>query len=162
MKRRGFILILSLFLCLLFFVVGIAYLSLKANQYRSANESQRALQAKGVAEAGLEDLRIKLQRDGQFPPPIGGSDQYGYREQLVVGGKLRGTYSVTLDNSYALPPYQLLIATVTGEVGESTQDSVSRRSFRVEIDLAPFLRSDPDTVNPRYRQILSLQDLGGS
>lgn len=162
MKRKGFILILSLFLCLLFFVVGIAYLSLKANQYRSASEAQRALQAKGLAEAGIEDLRIKLQRDSQFPPPIGDSDQYGYREQLVVGGKLRGTYSVTLDNTYALPPYQLLIATVTGEVGNTAQDSASRRSFRVEIDLAPFVRSDPDTVNPRFRRFLSVQDLGGS
>lgn len=162
MKKRGFILVMSLMLCLLLFVVGIAYLGLKASQYRSASEAQLALQAKALAESGLEDFRVKLDRDSEFPPQTADNGLYSYREQLTIGGVVRGSYNVSVDSNYAVTPFLILVVTCTGEVGASAQTGISRRSLRAEIDIAPFLRSDGTTPNPNFRHIINVQDLGGS
>ena len=162
MKKRGFILILALLLCLLLFVAGIAFLGLKANQYRSASSAQLAVQAKALAEAGLEDFRLKLNRDSQFPPQADDSGLYSYHDEIVVSGKVQGGYTILLDTNYAGDPFNLLIVTCTGEVGASSQTSLARRVFRVEVDIAPFLRSDSNVPNPNFRHIINVQDLGGS
>ena len=161
MKRNGFVLIMCLILSLLLFVVGVAFLGLKANQYRSATRAQLALQAKAMAEAGFEDFRLKLDRDLTFPPASNSEKPYSYREELDISGTVRGSYTVSVDSKYLNPPYQLLIVTSIGEVGPTAQTATARRALRFEVDTAAFSRSaSPVVANPDYRRIIRFQDLG--
>jgi type II secretory pathway component PulK len=162
LRKRGFILVLSLLLCALLFVVGIAFLGLKANQYRSASSAQMAVQAKAFAEAGLEDFRLKLDRDSEFPPQSDDSGLYNYHDKISVAGTVQGAYTISIDSTYAGEPFNLLVITCTGEVGETSETSTARRVFRAEVDVSPFSRSDATLPNPNYRRLINVQDLGGS
>lgn len=157
MRKRGFVLLMSLLLVVLLLVVGLAFLGQKALQYRSAGQAQLAAQAKALAEAGLEDFRIKLQRDLNFPPHTLDQALSAYSEQVSSVG----SYTVTVNATYQMQPYAVLVVTSLGEVGNTARNAVSRRALRVEVDLARFLRSDPSVANPNYRRITSYQDLGG-
>lgn len=162
LKRRGFILVMCLLLCIFLFLVGLGFLGLKSDQYRSVGQAQLSIQAQALAEAGVEDFRLKLDRDPQFPPQTAENGLYTYRENLVAGGQNRGTYTVSVDSTYASYPYFLLLVTCTGEVGSSAQGAVARRAYRCEVDVAPFTRSAQTVPNPDFRRVLNVQDLGGS
>lgn len=157
MRRRGFVLLLSLLLVVLLLVVGLAFLGQKALQYRSAGEAQLAAQAKALAEAGLEDFRIKLQRDLDFPRYTIDQAVSAYSEQVST----IGSYTVSVNATYQMQPYAILVVTSLGEVGDSARQAVSRRALRAEVDLARFVRSSPGVANPNYRRLTSYQDLGG-
>lgn len=161
MRRRAFVLLMSLLLVVLLLVVGLAFLGQKALQYRSAGQAQLAAQAKALAEAGLEDFRIKLQRDLAFPPHTLDQSVSAYSEQVMVGGRAIGSYTVTVNATYQAQPYAVLVVTSLGEVGGSALQAVSRRALRVEVDIAKWVRSSPTVPNPNYRRITSYQDLGG-
>lgn len=161
MKRRAFVLVMCLILAIFFFVVGLAFLGQKASQYRTATAAGLALQAKALAEAGYEDFRLKMQRDWEFPPYPASGGTYSYKENLVAGGVVRGSYTVTVNATYHDSPYSILVVTSTGEVGDAATSAVARRAVRFEVDISPKLRSDATSANPDYRHILNYQDLGG-
>lgn len=150
---------MCMLMALLLFIVGLAFLGHKALEYRSAAQIQLAVQAKALAEAGMEDVRIKLQRDLDFPPDVAESTT-GYRENLVVAGQVVGSYTITLDGTYRAAPYLIYRVTSLGEVGSTSQRSVCRRMMKAEIDVSQLVRTAPANTNPDYRQLVNFQDLG--
>lgn len=100
----------------------------------------QALRAEGLAEAGLEDARVKLDRDLTFPPP-GAVDQlvFTYEEPVMSldGSTQVGNYRVTIDKRWAEPPFRLVRITSVGTVGDESTP-VARRELTAELHLPTF------------------------
>lgn len=150
-------------------VLGMGFLSKKAAQLRATKQSLNAYKAKALAWAGLEDIRVKLNKDPTFPPGLGRQQNYfAYTERMHnSAGEEIGTYSVEVDLRYENHPYRVLVVTSTGRVG--TGAISARRTIRAEFDIAPDLVAgvrdddqDPSTyTNPNYWRFYNYQDLGG-
>ena len=102
--RRGFALILVLLLIVLLLTIGMAFMGKRSPQYDAAYQASLQIQARALAEAGLEDAHQKLMKDIFFPP-LGDRDQtvFSYSEEVreVGTGNLVGYYFVMLDFSWA-------------------------------------------------------------
>ena len=149
---RGSAIIAVLLLISVFFTIGVALLARQVLAYRGAAHARAGLQALALAEAGLEDARLKLEKDVFYPPP-GGPDQetFAYTEEVRYSdGSLAGTYQVTVDRTRSKAPYWLLRVRVSGVQG------AARKTLVAEIDASPTLRGDPDRPNPDYFRILSV------
>lgn len=141
-----------LFLSLLL-IMGMAMLASQALRYRGAVAAREGALALSLAEAGMEDARVKLQKDPDFPPP-GAPEQktFSYAEELLSpDGRPVGRYVVMLDALYAPPPHQVLRVRATGTVGERGQRGASRTIYG-ELDLARKLREDATQPNPRCHE----------
>lgn len=157
MKRRGAAMVSVLLLISLFFIMGAGMLARQKLAYEAAASARDGVVAEALAEAGLEDARIKLQKDRFFPPPGGpGQSCFTYSESLQdESGKRVGGYQVTIDLRYAdAPAYQLKV-TSTGSQGEGTENS-ARRTLTAVFDSNPRLASDPLQPNPMCYRIVSV------
>lgn len=117
-------------------LLGIALLSSRAARYRSATEAIRAAQAQALAEAGLADARMKLDKRQKFPPQ-GKSDEqmvFSYVEDLTdPAGNPVGSYAVTVDRRWNVTPYNLIFVTSVGLLGEAHAPT-AKRKISVELD----------------------------
>lgn len=99
--RRGFLLVASLMISMLFLVTGLGLLSAQVSRYASAARVAESLQAKNAALSGLEDVRVKLNKDVKFPPRKSvDKDQYkfAYSENIEVpAGSPAVSYTVVVD-----------------------------------------------------------------
>lgn len=102
--RRGFALIMVLLLIILLITIGMAFMGKRSPQYDAAYQASLQIQARALAEAGLEDVHQKLMKDIFFPP-LGDRDQvvFSYSEEVreVGTGTLIGYYFVNLDFSWS-------------------------------------------------------------
>lgn len=162
MRERGVMLIVVLGLGLFFLVLGMGFLSQRAEQYKGAYRLAESEQALAIARAGLEDARVKLSVDPGFPPQ-GSVDQsvFSYSENLTeVGGTaVVGSYTVTVDRRHALPPYSVVRLTIVGKAGPP-DSPLARRVLSAELDVAAFLRDDPDVTNPEFFNFIQIVDQG--
>ena len=115
-SRRAFLLVVVLFLSLILFVAGMGYLSSRASLHRSALRAVLATQALEAAEAGVEDVRVKMLKDLDFPPPsTEDQTRFAYTETLTDSlGVARARYTVEVDLSKRDPPYQVYPVTCIG------------------------------------------------
>lgn len=152
-------LIATLLISTILLILGLAYLGRRANQVKFALAEQESTRALELALAGLETVRVKLDKDPQFPPlePLG-RKIYSYSEFIydLDEVSLIGRYEVTLDGQYLVPPYRILRVKVVGELA----DEVARRVILAEFDMSPTLRHDAATENPRYFDMVNFQDMG--
>lgn len=150
-RRRGFLLIMTLLLCVIMFIFGVSMMSQRVSQYRAALDIGLASKAQAIARAGIEDALIKLAKDPDFPP-AGSEDQRIFTYSEVLRDKSNtviGSYTVTLDRTYAELPYALLLVTSTGISGPAPSAAASR-TITAELDVSPTMRDDPNVVNPNY------------
>lgn len=151
-----------LILLVLLLVAGIAFLGARVLQYRSSVDAASTAQALALAEAGLEDARVKLEKDYHFPPP--GSDEqltFTYTEDLPeVTSGAPASYEVTVDTTYTDPPYSLIQVTVIGTVGPRDKP-LARRKLTAEYDVGVWDRQHPDQPNPTLGKFINLTDGGG-
>lgn len=156
-KSRGFMLILSLLVGILILLVCGGMVYRRSRQYQAANDTVNAAAALALAEAGLEDARVKLDKDDDFPP-LGALDQhiFAYVETVVDldGTTPVGSYEVIVDTRWQAAPCQIVRLTSIGSLGDSRSPR-ARRSVTVELDVAPKLRSDPLVDNPNYYKFIS-------
>jgi hypothetical protein len=156
-SRRGFLLITTLLVSILIFLVCGAMVHRRSRQYEAANHQVAAARALALAEAGLEDARVKLNKDADFPP-FGSEDQlvFSYVEQVfgLDGVTALGSYEVTLDMRWREPPMQIYRITSIGTSGEPDSPLAISR-LTVELDVAPNLRSDFTQPNPNYFMFVS-------
>lgn len=102
-QRRGFLLIASLMITMIFLVTGMGIMSAQASRYQAAARVPEGIQARNAALSGLEDVRVKLAKDVHFPPrksKIRGQSKFAYGETLYDGGgdiNSQVTYSVVVD-----------------------------------------------------------------
>jgi hypothetical protein len=133
-KPRGFALVIALLLTTLLLVLGLAFLSKQSSRYRLARLTSEAVIAKGLALAGMETTRVKLETDLLFPPPdYRFHDEYSYSEQVreLNGPKVVGTYEVTIDRRWQDPPYEIVVVTAEGH----PVNSDARYRIRAELDV---------------------------
>lgn len=165
--QSGFMLAFGLMVMVLLLVMGLGFLGKQADAYRSAAFAEASSQALEVAMAGLEDARVKLMKDFNFPPP-GETDQpqYSYTEVLRdPDGRAVGSYTVTVDSQWKGPPSSILKIDVWGYWGDPDNPPISRRRVTAEWDAAEFVRGTEDTsnppINPHVGQLMHFQDHGG-
>ena len=102
-KKKGFLLIASLMVTAIFLVTGLGIMGAQASRYAASARVAEGMQARNAAISGLEDVRVKLAKDVQFPPRKSKSrNQYkfAYSETLyeVLGEpETKVTYSVVVD-----------------------------------------------------------------
>lgn len=142
--RRGFLLVVAMLLCLMLVVMGMGFLGKRGGQYQAALEQARAAQARALAEAGIEDAMLKLNKDLFFPPPGDGEQtQFSYSEELRdVGGELVGTYFVTVDSRRASSPDppdpsypSVFLVESRGVLGKDPEHPLAVVRVRMEVDL---------------------------
>lgn len=151
-NSRGFLLISSLLVSILIFLVCGAMLHRRSRQYEAASHQVAEARALAIAEAGLEDARVKLNKDPDFPP-YGSEDQlvFSYVEDIFELNSTRpvGSYEVIIDMRWRDPPVQILRITSVGTSGEM-DTPLAKSQITMELDIAPWLRSNPTQPNPHY------------
>jgi hypothetical protein len=124
MKReiRGSLLVTTLLVSILILLVCGAMVYRRSRQYEAANHQVAAARALALAEAGLEDARVKLNKDADFPP-FGSEDQrvFSYVEPVfsLDGVTPLGSYEVIVDMRWQAPPLQVYRITSIGTCGET-------------------------------------------
>lgn len=144
MKRRAFMVMLVMLLSLLLFVMGMGFLGKRSAQYSGAISRMKAAQARALAQAGLEDARVKLEKDLFFPPP-GDRDQtlFSYTEEVKDdAGAIVGYYTVTLDSRYRHAPDppdesypSVILVEAIGSLGADSQRPDAVVHLKMEVDL---------------------------
>lgn len=136
---------MSLLLCVLLLVLGVGFLGKRAAQSQAGAAESLAAKARALAEAGIEDARVKLDKDLFFPPP-GDVDQtqFSYQEALydASGANLAGYYDVVIDLSQRHAPDppdpyypSIILVTSTGLVGDNPKAPLAAVTLRMEIDV---------------------------
>lgn len=137
MKKRGILMITALMICTVLLLIGMGLLGSQSSRYEAAKQSTYISQARQLALAGLEDARLKLEMDLNFPPPPGPEqDTFSYSEVLQTDpATYQGTYSVVIDTTYANDVSESNYITVTsvGTVGPPIQP-IAQYRMRAEID----------------------------
>lgn len=123
--KRGMLYPLVLLLMVMLLVLGGGLLSRQVGVRQAAAAEAAALRAQGLAEAGLEDFRLKWERDPNFPPPGEELERFSYSQAL--GG---GRFEVEVDLRFRLAPTQILRVTSRGVVGEAGATLVGEFDLR--------------------------------
>ncbi len=142
-RRPGFIMIAALLITVILVVAGMAYLGSRVAQYRGAAKGLEAAQARALARAGIEDARVKLEKDYRFPPQSA-YDQpvFTYSEDVRDGGTVIGSYTVSIDEMHRSSPFFVLRITSVGVVGNRTSPS-AQATIRADLDTST---ADPNRV----------------
>ncbi|MCA9790306.1 MAG: hypothetical protein KC910_00865 [Candidatus Eremiobacteraeota bacterium] len=140
MKRRGFLLILSLLLTVLIAIIALGLLSLRRSGYATSMAGVEAAQARCLAIAGMEDIRVKLAKDPFYPTGVGDEQVvFSYTEAVTSlddPGRRLGTYRVTVDRSHRDPEKVLRIES-RGFVGGLRAEGAMFTIYG-ELDLSDF------------------------
>lgn len=161
-QRRGVLLIVAMLVLSLLLILGMGLMSSQQARYRAAVHSVDSAQALCLAEAGLEDVRVKLEKDRAFPPEAADDQSsFSYSETMSGAGQELGSYYVEIDWSYDVAPYYLLKITTIGCVGPR-ENPRAQRVLRAELQRVSnqsnvsVLPANPADVTFRW---VSLQDL---
>ena len=157
---KGFVLPMCLLLSILFLVMVLGMLGSRGPQQEAAANLRLHQQARHLAQAGLEDFRVKLGKDIKFPPPPSPDEPFfSYSEGVYdVDDSLVGVYQVKVDQSLNQGPYFVFRVTSVGILGQPSTPLAQVRLHQ-EIDTCPFDRSNPLITNPRRHQVLSQEEL---
>jgi len=155
--RRAFSLPLILMLSIVLLLLGLGFLNKRVSQYRGAYQTTYSLMALQLAKAGMEEARVKLEKDRDFPPQSGLDQKaFSYTEVLLPDEE---SYTVTLDLSLREKPFSIIRITSVGTSGPMDRPR-ARRVLKAELDVSEFLRGDPSQPNPDYFELVNWQDLG--
>jgi hypothetical protein len=116
-----------------------------------AQAQVEAAQAKELAWAGWEDVKVKLGKDIFFPSPVRGQEFFAYSEDVYDSdGDVYGTYTVVLDVRFenfgqlavdeprVLRPEGIYLITCVGKLGPRNDEPTSERTLYFEIDMTTF------------------------
>lgn len=150
----------GLMVMLLLLILGMGFLGKQADAYRSATQAVAGQVAMECAMAGLEDARVKLMNDGNFPPSGDeNQQQFTYTEVLKgLDGTDLGTYTVTVDSRWMDPPVEIYKVDVVGRAGPPDAPPTLARRVSVEFDLAEVRGGSP---NPNQGRFINFWDHGG-
>ncbi|MFN8612947.1 MAG: hypothetical protein U0931_35740 [Vulcanimicrobiota bacterium] len=153
---RGFLLIFCLMLGVLLCLLTMALLSQQLLGRGSAKKLQDLVQARCLAEAGLENVRMKLDKDLRFPPHLAPEcPVFSYSQACYdVDDQVIGFYKVEIDYRLTAPPYGLLKIRSEGLLGEAFQPR-ARCCLRAELDASPWDRSNASNPNPDLYKTLN-------
>jgi hypothetical protein len=129
-QERGFMLIISLLLGILLLVLTLALMARDAQRQGQVHQFGRSTQALELAEAGLEDARVKLDKDLRLPLR-GDAVQTLINYTETLPDQPQASYTVTIDWSQSAPPIEQIKVTSRGAF-----ESYSRTLVEL-LDVAP-------------------------
>ncbi len=153
LRQRGSLILGALFLFAILISLGLGVMSSQVSRMRVAQAQSQSFQARGLALAGWEDLRVKLGKDILFPPL--GDDQpfFSYSEDVYDSeGEYYGSYTVILDSRFRAvvrdrplieqdsefyPEVGFYLVTCVGRVGPRAGHPDAERTITFEIDMRP-------------------------
>ena len=159
--RRGVTLILVLLVSTLLLVWGMALLSRRGLEAEGVKAQIDSRQAYEIAYAGLESVRLRLDKDPEFPP-AGRAEQkvFSFVEELEdVDGAPMGSYLVNVDSTWIDEPWYVLRVESIGTSIGGTSIGGTRRRLLAEFDMSEFIRGTTNP-NPDYFERINFQDLG--
>lgn len=186
-RDRGSALVAALLLSALLLIMGMASLALRSREIEQVRIGRDGLQAKLLAEMGVEEALVKLSKDLRFPPDLGGRKVFGYSEVLYDAGGRVGSYTVRVDvgdrveqeSAYQDPDFWTLRITSWGhverqaEVRQAMWVPVATHRIVAELDMSPKDRSkaaagaesprtatleSPYYTNPNYFRLIRWED----
>jgi hypothetical protein len=143
----------ALFLFVILLALGMGLMSAQSSRMKAARAQGQAIQAKALALAAWDDVRVKLGKDLFFPPATRGQEFFSYSEDVYDKDDVFfGTYSVTIDTRYQrlgrtgngstasqVNVYDgFYIITCIGKVGGRDQEPSAERALRFEVDMRNF------------------------
>jgi hypothetical protein len=137
-RKRAFLLAMVMVLSLILLIFGMAYLGTRSRQYKSVQQASLEIQAQELARAGIEDARVKFDRDVQFPPTLAiGQYTFNYGEDVVdASNTYLGSYRVVVNMTYSRPPFSVAIITSTGFVGPASAPT-GQHTYSAYLNLDP-------------------------
>lgn len=142
---------LSLLLIALVLVVILGFLGTRGLEFSSTSKLQQMALAQSLAEGGMEDARVKLEKDMFFPPVAGyGQNTFVFSEDVTDpdNGLAVGSYSVTIDSSLRGSPYCIVRVQSIGSAGPRTNPKARYRIY-AEVDVSSHERVSNAVGNPR-------------
>ena len=136
MNKRAFLLITALLIIVILMLVGMGFLGSQVARYRAALRAAESSQARQLALSGLEDARIKMELDENFPPKGAvNQDIFSYSEKLTINSvpPVNGTYTVVINSTYAVDPAAVIFVTAIGTVG-APESPISQYRLKAELD----------------------------
>ena len=134
---------LVLWLVACIFIVSAGFLSRTSHESEVAKMARQSAQARELAWAGLETVRVKLLNDSNFPPSVlkNNQDFFSYTEEIVgLDGDQIGRNQVHVDRRWVEPPYEILRVVCVGEVG--SESNPVRHKLTCEFLMSPGNRGD--------------------
>jgi hypothetical protein len=160
---RGALLIIALIMTMLLFGMGLAALSIASSKHKECIAIQNALVARSIAEAGMEDARVKCVKDIDFPPAgVAEETVFSYTEKLTDpenSSTVIGDYVVRIDSSRATTDRLLTIAS-TGCIRGKNNALIASRTISGQLDISPNIRSAAADKNPDLYQYVNWTDHG--
>ncbi|MCD4783297.1 MAG: hypothetical protein K8T10_05620 [Candidatus Eremiobacteraeota bacterium] len=173
------ILIATLFLSLILLIMGMALLSIRTSQMKTAVLTGQAVRARHIAESGMEDAKIKLQKCVDFPQQVEDQEEFTYREEVSdFDGNILGIYRITINlkNRGEHNYVQVISLGITGHIISNPTSEQKKECIIVGHNSDQYLRpearrlitaimpTDPPTVtspHPNNYQYINYWD-GGS
>lgn len=138
-NRRGSALVFALLISLLLAVVGLYLIGTRRGAYANARASVHQAQARALAQAGMEDMLVKLAKDAFFPTGVPDEQKvFSYQEALpdpADPDRPLGVYQCTIDRSRETE--QLIFLLSVGTTG-TVQAPLARYKVAAVLDLATF------------------------
>jgi len=144
-RIRAAILIATLFLSLILLIMGMALLSIKTSQMKSTVLTGQAVRARHLAEAGMEDAKIKLQKCVDFPQQVEDQEEFTYREEVSdFDGNIIGIYKVTINirNRNEHHYVQVISLGITGHIITNPTSEQKKECIKVGPNSDQYLRPE--------------------
>ena len=136
------VLVLLLIACL--FIVSVGFLGRKSSEGKVAQMVRMGAQAREMAYAGLETVRVRLLNDTNFPPSVlnNNQDYFSFSERVTDLSEVEevGRYQIHCDRRWVQAPYCVLRVISVGEVG--TAANPVRHKLTCEFKMNPGFRGD--------------------
>jgi hypothetical protein len=118
LDKRGFLLVFALLLTILVTIIALGLLGIRRGNYAASKAIVNSIQARSLAQSGMNDIWAKLSNDPYFPTGIGDEQtQFAYREEVVDStGREVGSYTVRIDRRYR-QTHQVVLLESTGVAG---------------------------------------------
>ncbi len=137
-------------------VAGMGLMTSQVSNYRGVKAVEDAAQALSLAQAGLEDARLKLERDLDFPPKGDpGQTLFTYSEDVLIGAQRVGSYRISIDTALQSTDYDMIRVTSTGLVGPG-EGPTAQRTLRIDLDTD----TDPSRRTTYFLPV-KIEDLAG-
>lgn len=144
MKRRGAALVLVLLLITCLFIASAGFLGRKSSEGKVAQMVRMGAQAREMAYAGLESVRVRLLNDTNFPPTVLNNNQnyFSFSESVMdlAGTTEVGRYQIHCDRRWVQGPFCVLRVISVGEVGGD--NNPVRHKLTCEFRVNPGARGD--------------------
>ena len=149
MKRRAF-LIQALLLLVILLVLCLAVLGRQPYNYSSARQTLKLAQARALAQAGMEEVRVKLNKDLSWRR-LGEVGALTYLEEMrdPISGERVGAYRVTVNQEWSQPDFEILRLESEGMVGELERPE-ARLVISSLLDLRESARDGTGDPNPDF------------